>query len=767
LAANLVMGVGFLLTLDPARRLAPIAEFEPSNPGFCIVPNQPVLAYVLLLKTKFMRHESTGLRLPYLRRGSFLPLLAGVRAAAILLLAVSAPMLPAREAPGEFVPIFRYAILYDGLLEFTTCATMTNNGRIHANGPIYTGSSARVTFNDTVTTASAWSTPAWGGQGPSWIYTGVFNGSPPLITNVPPVLLADSTNLHGIIEMPPSGEDPASDLGGWRLYNQAQIVLLTSNSSVTLRIQTCPDCLTPPGGDPSPINLVAFYNPTNRSPTNFLALSSRFPFLSVTNTFTDQREAMTILASQIDVGIYAQWLRTNPMVLAKYPSGIQNYPALLYVADNRTRTDTQLAVVRLVNGVAPPVNGGFGFSVATPNPLYVVGNYNCTNPACLGTTNTSATVPCALMSDALTILSQNWKDAASVSNFISRPAANTTINAAILTGNVPSTGPGMNSFSGGVHNLPRLLEDWNSAATRRLTLNTSLVCLYSSTIATHQFCLPGAYYDPPIRLFSFDPNFQEPAKLPPGTPVLILTNITITGQPQNQTVPAGETVVLNVTGSDPLPMNYQWYCGDTCLVGCTSACLTLTGVQASQAGVYRVKITDPCSFVGTMSSDAVLTVTEQPPIITSQPQQLATLVGHDAVFTVQATGTSPMLFQWQFNATNLVDATNSTLSLNSVTSSQAGNYSVVITSQAGSVTSSNAFLSVYSSAASVLNSFSLSAGNQAQLGVAGVPGLNYIVQGSTNLIDWVPLLTNVSPFTFADTNAAGFPQRFYRAVFVQ
>jgi hypothetical protein len=41
------------------------------------------------------------------------------------------------------------------------------------------------------------------------------------------------------------------------------------------------------------------------------------------------------------------------------------------------------------------------------------------------------------------------------------------------------------------------------------------------------------------------------------------------------------------------------------------------------------------------------------------------------------------------------------------------------------------------------------------------------VEASSNLIDWVALQTNVSPFTFIDKNPTAFPQRFYRSVFKQ
>jgi hypothetical protein len=124
------------------------------------------------------------------------------------------------------------------------------------------------------------------------------------------------------------------------------------------------------------------------------------------------------------------------------------------------------------------------------------------------------------MSDALTILSSAWNDGNSFTISQTGPTASstTTVNAGILTGIVPSIGNTPTTFSGGVHNLPRLLEDWSSS---HLWLNTSLVNLYSSTKATNQFVTPGSgsYYVPPTRHFSFNQNFANPNYLPPGTPI--------------------------------------------------------------------------------------------------------------------------------------------------------------------------------------------------------------------------------------------------------
>jgi hypothetical protein len=152
-----------------------------------------------------------------------------------------------------------------------------------------------------------------------------------------------------------------------------------------------------------------------------------------------------------------------------------------------------------------------------------LGNYNCTNSAYLNTTNTSATVPASLISDALTILSPSWKDSASNNSFQSgvRVATSTTVNAAIMTGVVYTAGSTGNSpFSGGVVNLPRLLEDWGNGGSVTLTLNTSMVNLYNSIVATGPWQAPGTYYYAPTRNFNYDPNFQNQTRLPPGTPLV-------------------------------------------------------------------------------------------------------------------------------------------------------------------------------------------------------------------------------------------------------
>lgn len=413
------------------------------------------------------------------------------------------------------IPLPQWAIFANNLLEFSTCATMEVRGRVHANSSIYVGagagasSSSTLRFFDTVTATGALGAPANAGY--TWGSDWNTSFGPPYTTNRPTVSLNfNITNAHSFIEIPSSSITPASAAGKQLVYNNAQVVLLVDDTGVSVRLQVPDSVGNVAGADPYPIIL-----------TNAIAKATNFPFLNVTNRFTDQRESSkTVLTTQIDLARYGTWLATNSSIQTKF-SGI--YPTILFVADRRTVTSSQMTGVRLVNGTALPRNGGAGFSVATPNPLYVMGNYNVTNSAHLATTNTASTVPAALMSDALTILSSSWKDADSSKDHSSRSASSsTTINACILTGMVPSTGTSQSTFGGGIHNLPRLLEDWGSSS---LWLNTSLLYLFTSKTATNKFIYPGLsgdYYVPPTRRISYDLNFNRLDRQPPGIPTALV-----------------------------------------------------------------------------------------------------------------------------------------------------------------------------------------------------------------------------------------------------
>jgi hypothetical protein len=151
------------------------------------------------------------------------------------------------------------------------------------------------------------------------------------------------------------------------------------------------------------------------------------------------------------------------------------------------------------------------------------------------------------------------------------------------------------------------------------------------------------------------------------------------------------------------------------------------------------------------------------PVILNNFTNNVVVAGQSATFNVIATGTGPLKYQWKFNGTALPAQTNSILALNNVTTAQTGAYSANVSNVAGSTDSPSASLIVYSSAAATLTSTACANG-QFTFDVSGVPGCSYVVQASTNLVDWENVQTNTAPCTFTDTDASNYSQRYYRAV---
>ena len=163
-------------------------------------------------------------------------------------------------------------------------------------------------------------------------------------------------------------------------------------------------------------------------------------------------------------------------------------------------------------------------------------------------------------------------------------------------------------------------------------------------------------------------------------------------QPTNQTVAVGGTVGFSVAASGIAPLAFQWSFNGTNISGATNATLTLTNVQPNQAGNYAMVVTNVGGAV--LSSNAALTVLVFLPEIALQPTNQAVFAGGAATFSVTATGTPPLDYQWYANGTNLPDATGAALTLTNVQFSQAGNYTVLVTNLYGSILSSNAVLTV-------------------------------------------------------------------------
>jgi hypothetical protein len=230
----------------------------------------------------------------------------------------------------------------------------------------------------------------------------------------------------------------------------------------------------------------------------------------------------------------------------------------------------------------------------------------------------------------------------------------------------------------------------------------------------------------------------------------------ITSQPAGLTVIQGQAASFSVSVNGQLPFSYQWQFNSNNIVGATSRIFTLAAATNTDAGSYRVIVSNPLG--SQISTNAILTVVV-PPAITQQPTNVIAGVGQTVLFNVTATG-SPLNYQWYFN--NMATGTGSTLTLNNVTTNNSGTYYVTVSNIGGTVTSSNVILSVYPLMPVITPiSYMLTDTNsQFTLTLAGVPTYNYAILGSSNLVDWVSLVTNTSPYTFVDTNSMN--QRFYR-----
>ena len=221
----------------------------------------------------------------------------------------------------------------------------------------------------------------------------------------------------------------------------------------------------------------------------------------------------------------------------------------------------------------------------------------------------------------------------------------------------------------------------------------------------------------------------------------------LTVQPVSRTATAGDAMTLVSMAVGQPTLTYQWRNVGVPLVGQTNSLLFFPQVQTNQAGSYDVVISN--SFGGVQSRVAVLTVLVVP-VISQQPLSQMVLVGDSVSFSVASQSILPVTYQWQLSGTNLPLTTSSTLTLPAVSLGQAGSYTVVVTSQAGAVTSNPALLDVRALFASVNGS--------------SLTGMNYTNVGPTT-VSLFTGFTNGSVYYSLDGSPPTFAANYYRSSF--
>jgi len=216
-------------------------------------------------------------------------------------------------------------------------------------------------------------------------------------------------------------------------------------------------------------------------------VTASLPVGTVTNTsFYDDREDKWVNSTDIDMNMLAG-------------SGYFPSNGVIYSSDQRFGYNA----TRLVNGS----DIGQPLSVFCENPVYVQGDYN-----------TNDKQPAAVIADAVSFLSNDWDDSRSDKSLRTYRTVSsaTEVNLSFITGDREPTSA---SYGGGLANLPRFLEHWN---TTKFTIRGSMVNLWRSQQATGLWCYGGynEYYTAPTRDYQFDPDLNDPNKLPPETPVV-------------------------------------------------------------------------------------------------------------------------------------------------------------------------------------------------------------------------------------------------------
>ena len=170
----------------------------------------------------------------------------------------------------------------------------------------------------------------------------------------------------------------------------------------------------------------------------------------------------------------------------------------------------------------------------------------------------------------------------------------------------------------------------------------------------------------------------------------------ITTQPSNQTIFAGQTATFSVVANGTSPLSYQWSQNGTPIGGATSSSYTTPAETTSNSGAtFSVVVSN--SVGSATSNNATLTVNPDPvaPTITSQPASQTINAGQTATFSVTASGTAPLSYQWLQNGTAIGGATSSSYTTPVESVSNSGtHFSVTVSNSAGSATSNTATLTV-------------------------------------------------------------------------
>lgn len=267
------------------------------------------------------------------------------------------------------------------------------------------------------------------------------------------------------------------------------------------------------------------------------------------------------------------------------------------------------------------------------------------------------------------------------------------------------------------------------------------------SVNTNTAIISGTPAETGIRVIRLSAGYERELAVPTNLVLTLYGKPVINTQPGSQTVTAGTNASMSV-GVTALPSpTYFWRFNGTLISATSNSILVISNVTGASAGPYTVVASN---FLGSATS-AVAALTVQsgliPVTITAQPQGKTALLGGAVSLSVMATGSPPITFQWRKEGTNIASATASNLVLSPLALGDSGDYSVVVSNNAGAVTSVVARVNVVQIPR--VGDITLQ-GNELRLTFSRQPGATYEVIYSELLpvTNWL-VLTNFPPVVVA------------------
>lgn len=186
----------------------------------------------------------------------------------------------------------------------------------------------------------------------------------------------------------------------------------------------------------------------------------------------------------------------------------------------------------------------------------------------------------------------------------------------------------------------------------------------------------------------------NPVTSTPAT-LTLATAPKITTQPKALTLAYGATGNLTVAATGTPTLTYLWHLNNAPITagnvtGINNSTLTVLFATPANAGTYTVFVSS--NYGSLTSNPAILTVKLIAPKITTQPQPATASLGGTASFSVVASGSPTLKYQWTFNGKpatggNIFGATTANLTIMPVGSANKGTYQLTITNSAASAKS--------------------------------------------------------------------------------